>query len=154
MPPWPTLFSTTQGAPRCGCSQSQKMRAMLSFGPPARKPTTNLIGRAGNFSAAKAGNEPQTVPSSRTAKRTARMTHLPLAGRGYLRPGGGKSEPAFRDFDGVAGAERMAQWQHGADGRALELAGDGDRVLGGARREAAGDGDGILHRHVRHIGVL
>ena len=40
------------------------------------------------------------------------------------------SEPAFGDFDGVAGAERIAQRQREAGRRALHLAGDGDLVLG------------------------
>src|SRR5215213_1208081 len=64
------------------------------------------------------------------------------------------SEPAFGNFDGVAGAERVAQWQYQAGRRALHLAGDGDLFLGGTRREAAGDGDGVLDRHVGHVRVL
>src|SRR5258708_24200739 len=64
MPPCPGLFSTTQGWPRYGCSQSQKTRATMSFAPPARKPTTNLIGRFGNFSAADAAPDsgPHPLP--------------------------------------------------------------------------------------------
>src|SRR6185436_10727220 len=68
--------------------------------------------------------------------------------------GSGIVKPAFGDFDGVAGADRVSKRQRAARRHALDFAGDGDLVLRGARREAAGDGDGILDRHVRHVGVL
>ena len=44
------------------------MRATMSFGPPARKPTTNLIGRLGNLSA-RAGVTQQRIPATAKAKR-------------------------------------------------------------------------------------
>src|SRR5438128_2556805 len=109
------------------------MRAMVSFGPPARNPTTNLIGRDGNFSAAVAGSPAASSPSSTAMKRAARMS-TSLWSRAHPRGGGGKSEPALADLDGVAGAERSPERQRGPRRQAAQLAGDGDDLPGGARR--------------------
>src|ERR1051325_8936402 len=155
MPPWPALFSTTQGWPRCGCSQSQKMRATMSFGPPARKPTTNLIGRVGNFSAAVAApsSGPQTTPNSNAMKRTACITKASLAppGSDHARTAQGKSEPAFGHRDCVTRPHRHPHRQLVAGRGALHLPRDLDLVPVGARREPARNGDGVLDRHVGHV---
>jgi len=55
MPPEPVRFSITNCWPRWSESHSPMMRATMSFGPPAAKPTNQCTGRLGYLSAASAG---------------------------------------------------------------------------------------------------
>src|SRR5262249_7706841 len=72
MPPWPVRSSTTIGWPRWGLSQSPKMRAVVSFGPPAAEPTTQWTGGLGYWSAGRRRPSVIAVTAVRTAKNPSR----------------------------------------------------------------------------------
>src|SRR3569832_2302366 len=64
------------------------------------------------------------------------------------------SEQAFADVDGVAGQEWIGCQHPSGHHLAVDVAGDVDAPLIGARRKAAGNGDRLLHGESRHVGIL
>src|ERR1019366_7177291 len=48
MPPAPVRSSMTNGTPRYSANHAPMIRAPMSFGPPAAKPTTKVTGRLGH----------------------------------------------------------------------------------------------------------
>src|SRR5262245_47171143 len=77
MPPEPTRFSITNCWPRWFESHSPMMRATMSFGPQAAKPTTQCTGLLGYLACADAvaGNATQKRQSScNSSERTMRIT--------------------------------------------------------------------------------
>src|SRR5579863_2364419 len=70
--------------------------------------------------------------------------------RGRLAVSDMRSEPAFADEDGIAGADGGAE----RDDAAAGVVGQRDAVALGAGREAAGNRDRAFDAHVRYIGIL
>src|SRR6476660_3508880 len=81
MPPEPARFSTTNCWPRWSESHSLRIRATMSFGPPAVNPTTKCTGRMGYFSPAAARSTANrhwhAKPSRMTRERTPICPLLP-----------------------------------------------------------------------------
>src|ERR1043166_9165272 len=122
MPPWPVRSSTTNCVPRWLPSQSPKMRAVVSLGPPAAKPTIQWIGRLGYLSAARTPNVIADMPiraTSRADRRATRICTSPwnyAAGSVIDLGGRGKTDMAGLRHRGAdrppRGGRVVAPWPH------------------------------------------
>src|SRR5262249_28886549 len=65
-----------------------------------------------------------------------------------------RSEQPLAHVNGISWQQRVRRQYTTSQHFSVNVAGDGDIALVGARREAAGCGDRLLHRHARHVGIL